>query len=162
MAEHPLCQQERRLADINSDVNTVKSDVTEVKVAFRDMLSEFRGLTKDLRDSLLDGRELKVEVQTLKRDLNQAFDDLRSISTRHETESARIWAEFEVLRREEIKELVTFKETTEARFSVVKIVPVLCTIIVALLTIYDITNSMQEKENNRQNNYTVPYGEKLG
>lgn len=133
---HPACQQERTIA-------VIKTDVTEVKGAFKDMISEFRALTKDLRESLLDGRELKIEVSTLKRDVDQCFVDLRELSRKVDRCEENVWKEFEKIRENRIAPLETWQTKTDARFAAAKIIPALCVVIVSLLTIYNATKQTE-------------------
>ena len=123
----------------------IKDDVREVKEGFKDMISEFRAMTKDLRDSLLDGRELKVEVTTLKRDMNIAFDELRIITTKESKDKDELWDAIEDFKKEagccrdnRIKPLEEWRARIDERFNSMKIVPIVCAVIVSVLTIINL------------------------
>jgi hypothetical protein len=132
---HTPCQQERTIA-------VIRTDITDVKGGFRDMIAEFRALTKDLRESLLDGRELKVEVNTLKRDTDQCFVDIRETNRRQDLFEVAMAKELTKIRENRITPLETWQATANGRFAAVKTIPVICAVIVALLTIFNFTSQI--------------------
>jgi hypothetical protein len=126
MTEHN-CQKERTFV-------AIETDVVEVRNAFREMLTEFKELTRDLRNSLIDGRERKIEASNLRRDVDKVM-----------LNNDRFWKELDKIRNIDIAPLRSFKERTEGTYGAFKIIPIVCTIIVALMTIYNYSQAPQEK-----------------
>lgn len=116
----------------------MKEDVTDVKVDIRELVHEFKELARDLRTTLVTNGQMQTKVETMSKDLDELWGE-------HRTANRDLWDALSENRKlidecktKELQPLKEWRAKIDDRFNSVKLIPILCTVITVMITLYNI------------------------
>jgi predicted nuclease with TOPRIM domain len=134
---------------------SMKEDVTDVKGDIKELVSEFKELARDLRTTLVASGQLQTKVDTLIKDTDELWHE-------HRQSANEFWETIEKI-REDLAPIKEWRAKIDDRFNTLKVIPILCTVITIMITMWNILyNAAENKQHNHETNryYSSPQFER--
>jgi archaellum component FlaC len=125
------CEQKEAILSMKGDVIDVKGDIKE-------LVSEFKELARDLRSSLVANGQLQTKVETLIKDLDELWHEHRGFTNDMWDAIDKNKDSIIDLYKTDVQPLKEWKGRIDDRFATLKIIPIVCTVITIIITLYNI------------------------
>ena len=130
------CEQKEAIHEIWDTVDVLKSTTVKMESSISTMVREFTSLSADIRTVLLDNRETTTRLEQTNKAVDTAFALLREEIKDREKSFQRMEDSMHKCRMDEIDPLWTWRDQMDGKMSMLKNVPILCTIITTVIGLF--------------------------
>ena len=130
------CEQKEAIHEIWDTVDVLKSTTVKMESSISTMVREFTSLSADIRTVLLDNRETTTRLEQTNKAVDTAFALLREEIKDRERSFQRMEDSMHKCRMDEIDPLWTWRDQMDGKMSMLKNVPILCTIITTVIGLF--------------------------
>ncbi len=130
------CEQKETIHEIWDTVDVLKSTTVKMESSISTMVREFASLSADIRTVLLDNRETTTRLEQTNKAVDTAFALLREEIKDRERSFQRMEDSLHKCRIDEIDPLWTWRDQMDGKMSMLKNVPILCTIITTVIGLF--------------------------
>ena len=130
------CEQKEAIHEIWDTVDVLKSTTVKMESSISTMVREFTSLSADIRTVLLDNRETTTRLEQTNKAVDTAFALLREEIKDRERSFQRMEDSMHKCRMDEIDPLWTWRDQMDGKLSMLKTVPIICTLITTVIGLF--------------------------